>query len=169
MDTFYRFCKSSRELNPETLTSGLDDYPRASHSSDDKRHVDLSCWIALASGILADSSDVIGEDGEKYRSTELHLKNNELLYQLHWSEQLQIYPDYGNHTKYTRLQKVQVGNHPEAPLKLLRVVTSKQGPCLKYIDELGYVSLFPFLLKTLKPTSPKLKYILADIRNPDKL
>ena len=164
-----RDSKSSRELNPKTLTSGLDDYPRASHPSDDERHVDLYCWIALASGILADISDVIGEDGEKYRSTELHLKNNELLNQLHWSEQLQIYADYGNHTKYTRLQKVRVGNHPESPLKLLRVVTSKQGPSLKYVNEFGYVSLFPFLLKILKPTSPKLKNMLSDIRNPDKL
>lgn len=164
-----RDAKTDRELNPKTLTSGLDDYPRASHPSDDERHVDLRCWIGLAAGILADISDLLGINSKKYRSTEQHLKNNKLLNQLHWSDKLKAYADYGNHTKFVKLEWVRTRNEPNAPRKLVRRVKSKQGPSLKYVDEFGYISLFPFLLKILEPQSPKLAIILNDMRNSEKL
>lgn len=164
-----RDAKTDREYNPKTLTSGLDDYPRASHPSDDERHVDLRCWIGLASGILGDIADLLGLNSAKYRETELFLKNNQLLDQMHWSDKLKAYADYGNHTKFVRLEWFPVHHQPHSPKKLVRVVRSKKGPSLKFVDEFGYISLFPFLLKIVDPSSPKLAIILDDIRNGEKL
>ncbi|XP_065071976.1 uncharacterized protein LOC135696502 [Rhopilema esculentum] len=164
-----RDAKNDVELNPKTLTSGLDDYPRGSHPTVAERHVDLRCWMALASGILSDIAKLIGQPYSRYESTFKYLSDNNLLDELHWSSRDKAYCDYGNHTKFVALEHRPVNNQPGAPKRMVRVVRSKQGPSLKFVPEFGYVSLFPFLLHILEPTSPKLKQILDDLRRPDLL
>lgn len=160
-------------LNPKTLTSGLDDYPRASHPSDDERHVDLRCWMALASEVMAGICDLLGEDGGRYKESHSALTDNSLLDKLHWFERLGAYADYGNHTQNTVLEwerpRPFPGQDPRSvpPPRLIRVV--RKAPKLQYVGALGYVSLFPFLLQLLSPDSPKLGRVLDQLRDPDKL
>uniref|UniRef100_A0A8C5WJS2 Mannosyl-oligosaccharide glucosidase n=1 Tax=Leptobrachium leishanense TaxID=445787 RepID=A0A8C5WJS2_9ANUR len=162
-----------RFLNPKTLTSGLDDYPRASHPSDDERHVDLFCWMALASKVMADISEILGEDGTRYSESRRTMTDNVLLDRLHWSETLSAYSDYGNHTQSAVLEweKPQPlpGQDPRGlpPPRLIRRV--KKPPKLQFVGSFGYVSLFPFLLQILSPDSPRLGRLLDQLHDADKV
>ncbi|XP_050800860.1 mannosyl-oligosaccharide glucosidase isoform X2 [Gopherus flavomarginatus] len=160
-------------LNPKTLTSGLDDYPRASHPSPAERHLDLRCWMALASGVMAQVAERLGEPAAEYRHMQQALSDNALLEEQHWAKQLSMFADYGNHSQAVGLerQKVAVGPgqpHHQLPApRLVRVV--RKPPKLQFVGALGYVSLFPFLLQLLRPDSPRLGSILGDMRSEEKL
>ena len=138
-----------RELNPKTLTSGLDDYPRASHPSRDERHLDLRCWMALASRLMSDIGQLLGRsDYKKFESTARFLYNNDYLEHRHWSAAHQAFLDWGLHTDDVSLQrpKVAPGGHPgQVSKEKVRVVIS--DPQLSFVNNYGYVSLFPFLLQ----------------------
>uniref|UniRef100_A0AAQ4QD85 Mannosyl-oligosaccharide glucosidase n=1 Tax=Gasterosteus aculeatus aculeatus TaxID=481459 RepID=A0AAQ4QD85_GASAC len=160
-------------LNPKTLTSGLDDYPRASHPSADERHVDLHCWMALSSGIMASIARLLGEPHHDYELTHQVLSDNDLLSDLHWSDQLGAFSDFGNHTQAVSLQQEKVYVPPGQPrhqFPVARLVRSvRRAPKLQYVNALGYVSLFPFLLHILTPDSPKLEHVFRDMRDSNKL
>ncbi|KAK3094634.1 hypothetical protein FSP39_004266 [Pinctada imbricata] len=159
-----RDAKTNLELNPKTLTSGLDDYPRASHPTDDERHVDLRCWMALASGIMTDIAKELGQDHSEYEATHNLLTDIELLNKLHWNSEKSWYCDYGLHSSKVLLQRPRPNpNNPHAQLDKVRVVKEKES--LRYVESFGYVSLFPFLLKILPPDSQNLFRILVDLKN----
>ena len=44
-----------------------------------------------------------------------------------------------------------------------------RDPKLQYVNQVGYISLFPFILGILDPKSPKLSKILDAIEDPNKL
>uniref|UniRef100_A0A1B6DLQ2 Mannosyl-oligosaccharide glucosidase n=1 Tax=Clastoptera arizonana TaxID=38151 RepID=A0A1B6DLQ2_9HEMI len=159
---------TNRELNPKTLSSGLDDYPRASHPSEDERHLDLRCWIALGAQILGKIANYLNRPGEKYLETYAYLADNTLLDQLHWSYKTESYSDFGLHTDDVVLKRSQKQqSNPSSPPEMHRVSGT---PSLQYVDSsFGYVSLFPFFLQLIEPNSLKLNKFLTDLENPKYL
>ncbi|XP_017783438.1 PREDICTED: mannosyl-oligosaccharide glucosidase [Nicrophorus vespilloides] len=160
---------TNRELNPKTLTSGLDDYPRSSHPSDDERHIDLRCWIAIAADTIGKLAVLLGEDGYKYDQTAAYLKDEDLMNALHWSEYSQSYADYGLHTDAVILKRPKQNPRAQTQnLEMVRVIT--RTPEYRLVDNnFGYVSLFPFLLQILDENSPRLSKILNNLDDPNLL
>ncbi|KAI8426913.1 hypothetical protein MSG28_014583 [Choristoneura fumiferana] len=111
------------QLNPKTLTSGLDDYPRASHPSGIERHVDLRCWLYAAADAMAAIADVLQRDTSKFEATRDQLADEDLLNQLHWSPHTHTYADYGLHTDGVRLVR-QPGRQAGEAARVVRSVTA---------------------------------------------
>ncbi|KAK7084788.1 hypothetical protein SK128_017513 [Halocaridina rubra] len=153
--------RAVRELNPKTLTSGLDDYPRASHPTSDERHLDLRCWMTLASGLMADIAKLIEKDPNKFDESYKYLSNNNVLDALHWSYAANGYMDFGLHSDNIELKRLS----EKSDMK--RVV--HDTPKLKFVDSFGYVSFFPLFLQIIDPYSAKLGKVLEDLRQPDLL
>lgn len=170
-----RDATSFRELNPKTLTSGLDDYPRASHPTDQERHLDLRCWMGYAAGVMADLARLLGQDESKYLETHLHLTDNGLLNQLHLSPFTETYADFGLHTDSVVLKYPKMDPNPQQqpwrmPQPMEKQRETLKSPELRFVDTtFGYVSLFPMLLEILTPENPYLGQMLQQLRDPDKL
>ena len=95
------------ELNPKTLTSGLDDYPRATHPSASEYHLDLRCWMMLAAQVLNKISLLLGKSNIHYLELETQLKDFDLLNKYHWDPKMKLYSDYGLHSTKVKLKKTQ--------------------------------------------------------------
>lgn len=135
------------ELNPKTLSSGLDDYPRASHPSNEERHVDLRCWMLLAAECMQSIAELVGmrnglEKG--YIKMGQELSNFEILNQMHLDSTSGTYFDFGNHTEKVRLRwhEIKDGN----TMKRVLVRETLEAPQPTLVPHVGYVSLFPFMM-----------------------
>ena len=163
-----------RELNPKTLTSGLDDYPRASHPSSEERHVDLLCWMALGARVLSEAALVLDKAAEatKYSALATELSDMRIMDRLHFDRDSGQYRDWGRHTEDVELAWtiVKEEGQPSSRQELLRVrKPGGQGPVPQYVPHFGYVSLFPLMMRLLDPGSDVLGEQLRQLQDPDKL
>ncbi|KAJ2646755.1 Processing alpha glucosidase I [Coemansia sp. RSA 1250] len=136
-----------------TLTSGIDDYPRARPPSVRELHVDLLAWVTYMLTVHAELSAYIGKElnQTKDQTLEEHLQ---LLDELHWNQEKNMYCDRTVRIRddFDELEDDE-GEAEEAV----------------YVCHKGYISLFPMLLGLLPPDSEKLGYILDMIEDPDEL
>ncbi len=162
-----RSAESKHELNPKTLTSGLDDYPRASHPTDLERHLDLRCWIAWASKVMADLAEMVkhgvSKDSKAYRDHYNILRDNNLLDRLHWSNSQ--YADFGLHSDSVKLVRQKPSDPRVNPNTMPLIRQADVEPTYQFVNSVGYVSLFPMLLELLDADSPKLGAVLDQIRD----
>ncbi|KAJ8439154.1 hypothetical protein Cgig2_027080 [Carnegiea gigantea] len=132
---------TTRELNPKTLMSGLDDYPRASHPSEDERHLDLRCWMLLAADCMQTISKLSENDNrlvKGYGITAKLLSDFETLNQLHFDNAYGAYFDFGNHTEKVRLRPQLTMNGNYATQELVREVLEEPKP--QFVPHVGYDS-----------------------------
>lgn len=125
-----------------TLTSGLDDYPRATPPHPGELHLDAISWAgSMASAmrkIAAFISSFEIDDEAIFADHEKAIQRS--IEELHWSEADQAYCD-------------------------VTVVGSRhETVCHK-----GYVSLFPFVLGLMRPTNQHIRAVLDLIRSEDGL
>ncbi|KFK44494.1 hypothetical protein AALP_AA1G264500 [Arabis alpina] len=159
---------TTQQLNPQSLSSGLDDYPRASHPSEDERHVDLRCWMYLAADCMNSITEFLGKKDrlvtEDYNSTAKLLSDFNLLNQMHYDHDHGAYLDFGNHTEDVRLiWKEVVAEDGHLSRELVRETFGK--PELRLVPHIGYVSFFPFMFRIIPPDSSILDKQLDLISN----
>ncbi|KAK3809659.1 MAG: glycoside hydrolase [Linnemannia elongata] len=124
-----------------TLTSGLDDYPRADLPNIAELHVDLLSWIGFMSRNLQRIASIVGEedDAEEFEDHYKAIVHN--IDDLHWNEEQKAYCDV---TLDETDESIQV--------------------CHK-----GYITLFPVLLGIVSPESKNLDHILDLMHDPNEL
>ncbi|CAH2034022.1 unnamed protein product [Thlaspi arvense] len=160
---------TNQQLNPQSLSSGLDDYPRASHPTEDERHVDLRCWMYLAADCMNSITDFLGEKGRlvtevDYSSIVKLLSDFNQLNQMHYDHDHGAYLDFGNHTEDVRLIWKEVTREDgSVSRELVRETFGK--PELRLVPHIGYVSFFPFMFRIIPPDSSILEKQLDLISN----
>ncbi|KAJ1722865.1 Processing alpha glucosidase I, partial [Coemansia biformis] len=141
-----------------TLTSGLDDYPRARPPSAGELHVDLFAWVTYMlvvdtelSAHASDDAHAANQTLVRERQLEEHLQ---LLDQLHWNAEQNMYCDVTTRVRddYDELED-----------------DERDAEETVFVCHRGYVSLLPMALGLVPPDSDKLGHILDMIEDPDEL
>ncbi|KAI0140004.1 glycoside hydrolase family 63 protein [Hypoxylon sp. NC0597] len=123
-----------------TLTSGLDDYPRANPPHPAELHIDALAWVGASAQALRQMAAYLGEDADTavYEKHLAAVKHN--LDVLHWDTVEQNYCD----------------------------ATIVDGSYARVCHQ-GYNSLFPFLLGLMDADHPNLPHVLNFISDPTKV
>jgi len=216
---------SDGKVLPNTLASGLDDYPRSAVPTRDEHHVDLHSWMTKATGVMALVETTLSEQGyplsveaaalaAQAKYAEQHAFLLKRLEELHWSAKHRGYFDVGIHSDDSHFQQeltfrcgVDTTSTPSkarstmdvaVPLEVLRsrrtdfcpashpqplhalgdgrggyhVVerfVQESPPSLTHIPRVGYVALFPLMMKLVDPFSSNLGAMLDMLEDPEKL
>ncbi|POS73918.1 mannosyl-oligosaccharide glucosidase [Diaporthe helianthi] len=127
-----------------TLTSGLDDYPRANPPHPGELHVDALAWVGASSRALMQAAQVLGDKN----AADVHREQMEAVQHnmdvLHWNENEKAYCD-----------ATVVGHGASAQF---------QHVCHK-----GYVSLFPLLMGLMRADHPHLPAMLDLLSDPHRM
>ena len=199
---------------PNTLASGLDDYPRSLVVSDQESHLDLLCWIARAARIMASIQRSLPEPPKD--AYDFEALAGELIQRIdtvHWSEEHSGYFDVGVHSETSETitevgVRCAVSDSSSAPHQDFAITSTQTKPSnngdgsaeyecptshphfvrllldpstnrpltrsrrvasnltVQHVPRIGYVSLFPLLLKLLAPDNPRLGAVLDMMENP---
>ena len=122
-----------------TLTSGLDDFPRAPYPSDVEAHVDLLSWMALSSRVLSQLSATIGNNDAANHNEKYHHLLQGL--EQHWDSKRNLYSDIMN-------------------------ITNSND---KYSPHIGYVTMFPIMMGLIPDDSPRLLLLLEHIKDESQM
>lgn len=124
-----------------TMTSGLDDYPRANPPHPGELHLDALAWVGASAKSLLQLAEHLGLESAaaKYSKHLEEIKRN--LDVLHWDEQAAAYCD----------------------------ATVSSSGMYERVCHLGYISLMPFLLGLMEPEHPHLSAVLDLLSDPGKL
>ncbi|WFD07739.1 mannosyl-oligosaccharide glucosidase [Malassezia vespertilionis] len=123
------------------LTSGLDDYPRATEPHIGELHVDLHAWMGWFARAMHRFAKTLGmdDDAVEYEHHAAGIQNN--LKDLHWDAQSKLFCD----ASVDEFEESYLECHP------------------------GYVSLFPLLMELLPADSDELGATLAMMHDPAQL
>ena len=195
--------------NALTLSSGLDDYPRATTASDSERHVDLHSWAAFFARVLSELAGELGEASLAHKYAEEHKALVGSLVDLHWNPKLKAFCDWGVHANRGAFKPFVVikcasadgaasvevdapdprttpGWKPKCPrthpqfmyplgdgagglLTRERFVPNRGALKQQWVEHLGYVSLFPLVLRLLPADAPQLAHLLELIGDEQRL
>lgn len=122
-----------------TLTSGLDDYPRAEPPHPGELHLDALAWVGAMAGALETAARYLDIDAGVYTRQLEDVRHN--LDAIHWDETASAYCD------------ATVGSDEQ----------------FHHVCHLGYMSLMPLLLGHLNSTHKRLSAVLDLLEDPTRL